>query len=212
MSFKKPRFAAGDVQILNDALVYTGFFKINKLQLRHRLFGGGWSEPIERELFVKAQAVAAVLYDPVNDLIGLVEQFRVGMLEASAGPWSLEGVAGMVEPGEDPEAVMRRELSEEAGLSEATLLPITCFYPTPGSCNESTYLYCALCDLHNAGGQFGLADEGEDIQLHVAGADEVFNAMLQSRMNNAATLIGLLWLRDQREALRAQATASSPNG
>ena len=175
------------------------------MRLRHRLFNGGWSGTIERELFSKAPAAAAVVYDPVLDSIGLVEQFRIGMLDAPSGAWSLEGVAGMVEHGESAQAMIARELEEEAGLKAKKLLPITCFYPTPGSCNEYTHLFCAICDLRGAGGVYGLDHEGEDILFTVYPATEVFDAMLQSnRMNNAATLIGLQWLERQRDSLRAQ--------
>lgn len=205
MTLNKARFTKSDVQILAKDVLFEGFFKLARVQLRHRLFSGGWSQPVERELFEKALAVATVVYDPERDLVGLVEQFRVGTLESSWGPWSLEGVAGMVEEGEPPESVIRRELLEEAGLTARQLLPITGFYPTPGSCNEYTYLYCALCDLSDAGGLHGLPEEGEDILFHCVPADEVFDNLLNGRMNNAATLIGLLWLQQQRERLRAEA-------
>lgn len=202
MPLRKGPYSRQDVQIVKKQDIFAGFFRLAKVQLRHRLFSGGWSAPVERELFEKAEAAAAVIYDPVGDLIGLVEQFRVGMLNSPLGPWSLEGVAGMVEAGESPETLICRELQEEAGIRAYKLLPITAFYPTPGSCNEYVHLYCALCDLSGAGGCFGLADEGEDILFQVYSASEVFDAMLESRTNNAATLIGLQWLQIQRPQLR----------
>lgn len=204
MNIKHPRFNRADVDITEQKSLFSGFFTLLKIRLRHRLFSGEWSPPIERELFSKASAAAAIAYDPVMDKIGLVEQFRVGMLEAAHGPWSLEAVAGMLEPDETPEKLIARELVEEAGLEAKHLIPITGFYPTPGSCNEYTHLFCAICDLSQAGGVFGLVDEGEDILFNVYSAEEVFDAMLQSRMNNATTLIGLQWLERERDPLRAQ--------
>ncbi|MCR6652851.1 MAG: hypothetical protein NVV73_15805 [Cellvibrionaceae bacterium] len=100
--------------------------------------------------------------------------------------------------------MMLRELVEEAGLQAKELLPVTAFYPTPGSCNEYTYLFCAICDLTAAGGIFGVDGENEDILFKAYPAEEVFDAMLQSRMNNAATLIGLQWLQLNRNQLRAR--------
>lgn len=204
MSIKHPRFDRADIEIAEQRPLFSGFFTLLKVSLRHRLFGGEWSPVVERELFSKAGAAAAMVYDPVLDKIGLVEQFRVGMLDAPQGPWSLEGVAGMLEPDETPEELIGRELVEEAGLEAKHLIPITGFYPTPGSCDEYTHLFCAICDLSQAGGVFGLAEEGEDILFNVYSASEVFDAMLQSRMNNATTLIGLQWLERQRDSLRAQ--------
>lgn len=204
MSLKTSQFDVKDVTIEREDVVYAGFFELRKVSLKHRLFSGVWSPTIERELFAKALAVCAMVYDPARDLIGLVDQFRVGTLASPYGPWTLEGVAGMVEDGEPPEAVIRRELQEEAGLTPFALLPITGFFPTPGSCDEYAHLYCAICDLSQAGGQFGLEEEGEDILFSVHPATEVFDAMLQSRMNNAATLIGLMWLQLNRQQLQEE--------
>ena len=199
----KQNFARDDVEILEQKPLYSGFFKLLKVKLRHRLFNGGWSREFTRELFAKTEAASAVVYDPVLDQIGLVDQFRIGTLDSPHGPWTLESVAGMVEEGESPADMMLRELEEEAGLQAKRLLPITSFYPTPGSCNEYTHVYCAICDLAAAGGVFGVEGENEDILFKAYPASEVFDAMLQSRLNNAATLIGLLWLQQQRPQLRA---------
>lgn len=198
------KFVREDVEVLGEEPLYSGFFKLLRVRLRHRLFNGGWSREFSRELFAKAQAASAGVYDPVLDQIGLVDQFRIGTVDSPYGPWTLESVAGMVEEGESPADMMLRELVEEAGLQAKELLPVTAFYPTPGSCNEYTYLFCAICDLTAAGGIFGVDGENEDILFKAYPAEEVFDAMLQSRMNNAATLIGLQWLQLNRNQLRAR--------
>ncbi len=206
MSLQKPEFNIQDVEVIAEESLYQGFFKLNQLSLRHRLYSGGWSAPLSRELFDKAldQAVAAVVYDPVHDLIGLTEQFRVGMMGRSDSPWSLEGVAGLLDSGETPESQLRRELVEEAGITECQLVPITQFYPTPGSCNEFVYLFCALCDLRSADGIYGVADEGEDIRFSTFEAEDVFRVMYNSRLGNAFTLIGLQWLQANRDRLQSE--------
>lgn len=193
---------AKDVQLLERKGAFRGFFKLDVLRIKHKLFGGGWSGEIEREVFTKTEAAACVLYDPKRDLIGLIEQFRAGALESPFGPWCLEVVAGMIEPGETPEALITREIQEEAGLTPNKLHKITAYYSTPGACNELIHLYCAECDLDGAGGIHGLESENEDILFTVFGADEVFAAMLNSRMNNAATLLALQWLQLNRSSLR----------
>lgn len=81
---QKSFFADKDVEVTGLDVVYRGFFKMKKLKLRHRLFEGGWTPTITREIFIRGQAVAAVMYDPENHLIGLIEQFRVGALSKLA--------------------------------------------------------------------------------------------------------------------------------
>jgi len=196
-----PKYSNKDVEIKDETVVYDGFFKMRETRVRHRMFSGEWSNEFSREIFHRGEACAAVLYDPTHDLIGLVEQFRIGAMASEFGPWCLEVVAGMVEEGESPEQVMRRELMEEAGINEAKLIPITNYYSTPGGCSEKIHVFCALCDLSNAGGIYGLDEENEDIFLHIYPSDDVFAVMLESRMNNAATLIGLQWLQYNRSRL-----------
>ena len=202
MSLKESQFNRQDIEILSEQTVFNGFFKMVKLRLKHRLFGGGWTEEMSREIFKRGNAAAAILYDPEHDLIGLIEQFRSGAIDSEFGPWCLETVAGMTEEGETPEQVIRRELVEEAGIETAELKLISHYYSTPGGCSEKISLYCALCDLSDAEGYFGLADEHEDIRLHVFSAEEVFAVMLNSRANNAATIIGLQWVQLNRELLQ----------
>ena len=118
---KKSEFNHADVEILRREEMYKRFFSVEKIFLRHKLFDGGWGKEIGRELFVRGEAVAVVLYDPRNDLIGMVEQFRIGALDEPNGPWCYEVVAGMLEQGELPEEVARRELIEEANVSPYAL-------------------------------------------------------------------------------------------
>ncbi len=203
MPLKPPEFDHRDVELVSRESVFDGFFTMERLTLRHRLFEGGWSKPLKRELFRRGDAAAAILYDPVSDQIGLIEQFRVGAMGMES-PWCLEVVAGMKEHEETPEAVILREIKEEANITPRKLEFITSYLSSPGGMDELIHVYCALCDLSAAGGVHGLDTESEDIKLHVYDADSVFDVMLQGRTNNAATLIGLQWLQLHRQSLRSQ--------
>lgn len=200
---EKPQFTNTDVEIIRREEMYKRFFRVEKLFLRHKLFNGEWSEEIGRELFVRGEAVAVVLYDPHRDLIGIVEQFRVGALAEPNGPWCYEVVAGMLEEGELPEDVARRELKEEANVEPYALEYICNYLSSPGGCDEKLHLYCGLCDLSQAGGVYGLPEEGEDIRVHVFAAHEVFARLYSGAFNNAAALICLQWLQLNRSRLRA---------
>lgn len=191
----KHNFGTKDYQIVTKETLYQGFFRIVKLCLRHRRFDGSWSEPIQRELFQRGNAVGVLLYDPVNHLIGLVEQFRVGALNEPKGPWQFEIVAGMIEPGETPERVAVRELQEEAGIEVEKLLPICDYLVSAGGTDEKMYVFCGLTDLRDKGGKFGLASEAEDILFKVWPYDEVMSAFQSGLLNSAAATVGLLWLQ-----------------
>jgi len=204
---KKPEFTRADVEIVRSEELYKRFFRVEKVFLRHKLFNGGWGKEIGRELFVRGEAVAVLLYDPVNDTIGLVEQFRIGAINELDGPWCYEVVAGMVEEGESPEEVGRRELLEEANVEPYSMEYICNYLSSPGGSDEKLHLYCALCDLSDAGGVYGLPEEGEDIRVHVFAAQDVFDELLKGRFNNAAALICLQWLQLNRSRLRADSAA-----
>lgn len=199
---KRAAFGLNDVEILRRERVFDGFLKMDRLRLRHKLFDGGWGPELTRELLSRGPAVAAVLYDPVNDLIGLVEQFRVGCLDEPSGPWALEVVAGILDCGGTPEQAMRRELLEEADISPRELRFICDYLSSPGGCDEKLYLYCAVADLSQAGGIHGLETEGEDIRLCIHPAAEVFANLYGGSMNNAATLICLQWLQRHQDSLK----------
>ncbi|MEO0442848.1 MAG: NUDIX domain-containing protein [Pseudomonadota bacterium] len=198
----KPSYGTKDVEVLSKENRYQGFFRMEKIKLRHRLFSSGWSQPIDRELFVRGNAVAALMYDPEADTIGLVEQFRVGSFIGGGEAWLYEVVAGMTEKNETPEQVIIRELSEEAGMQPKTLIPICEYFSSPGGTSEKLHLYCALGDLSDVGGIHGLEAEAEDIKVHILPAEEVLKQLYGGQFNNAATLICLQWLLIYRDDLR----------
>jgi len=206
--FLKPQFGLQDVEVLERKTLFQGFFRFEELKYRHRLYQGGWSDPITREVLHRGEAIGAVLYDPENDLIGLVEQIRPGAFDDANGPWCLEVVAGMVDPGEDDlDAVVLREMQEETGLAPTSIEYICNYMASPGGCTEKLHVYCAIADLSDChGGVSGLETEGEDIRLLVIPADDVFAEIYSGRFNNAATMIGLQWLQMRRPKLRAELT------
>jgi ADP-ribose pyrophosphatase len=197
-----------DVQLIDQQRSHKGFFQLDTLRLRHRLFAGGWSEPFSRELFIRGDAVGILLYDADMDSVALVEQFRVGVLGSqraekySESPWILELVAGMVESGESPEQVAEREAIEEADLVVQSLESIGQYYSSPGGSDEYFYLFVGQVDLSSAGGIHGLADEHEDICVHVIPVGQLFMMLQQGDINNAHTLIAAQWLQIHHQRIK----------
>lgn len=184
--------------------VYSGFFRLDRYRLRHRLHAGGWSDWVEREVFERGHAVAVLPYDPVADQVVLVEQFRAGAMAANDPPWMIEVVAGMIEPDEPVENVACRECQEEAGVSVRALERIARYFPSPSALSETVTLYCADVRAQDLPAYAGLIEEGEDIRVFALPWADAENLLRAGRINNAATIIALQWLALHRDRLRQQ--------
>lgn len=187
-------FTHKDVEIFNVEKVYKGFFSVEVASLRHRLFAGGWSETLRREIMDRGHAVVVLPYDPAEDKIVMLEQFRVGALATSETPWLRELVAGMIEQGEDIEDVARRELDEEAGLQAHSLHYALSYLSSPGGMTERIYIYLARVDSNTASHFGGLSSEHEDIKVEALPRETVMEMLEQGKVDNAATVIGIQWL------------------
>ncbi len=183
------------------------FLRVDRLRLRHELFGGGFSDTMTRELLLRPRAVGVLLFDPVLEKVVLVRQIRIGMLDEGQDPWLLELVAGMVESGEQPQEVAARESLEEADLAPQNLVQISEYYNSPGISNERITLFCGRVDSAGAGGVFGLADEHEDIEVVVLDVEEAVSLVEAGKIHNAMTIIALQWLQLHRRELEASWTA-----
>ena len=199
----KNQFTRDDVDILSKQSLYHGFFNMTKITFRHKLFNGGWSENIDRELFERGHAVALLPYDPITDKVILIEQVRVGALE-SDNPWQYEIVAGMIDKDQASEQVAIREADEEAGIKVSNLEKISSFYPSSGGCTEKLDVFIGFTDASKATGIHGLDDENEDIRVHVFTREEAYALVTSGIIENAASIIALQWLELNISRLRSQ--------
>lgn len=200
----KPVLNQSDVRIADRKTVYQGFYQVQKVKLQHRLFQGGWSKVLDRELVLRLPAVAVLMYDATTDQVVLIEQFRVGAMTHEKGPWQLEMVAGMIDTLETPEQVAVRECKEESGaIIDQNDLELVCKYlVSSGGSNETLAIYCAPVDASQVIGVHGLATEGEDIQVCVLERQALGQMLEQGKLTNAATIIAAQWL--QQHYLRLQ--------
>ncbi|MCM8622295.1 MAG: NUDIX domain-containing protein [Candidatus Accumulibacter sp.] len=198
-----------DVEILGQEICYQGFFRLERLRLRHRLFAGGMSPAIVRETIEKGDVAAVLLYDPQRDEVVMIEQFRIGARADPRGPWLLEIVAGLIEDGETPAAVACREAMEEAGCTVTDLLPISSFYTSPAKTSQRTHLFLGRVDSRNAGGIHGLAHEGEDIRVVCLAAEQAVVLAEQGRTDSAWPLVALWWFARHHQEVRQRWLAGS---
>ena len=212
---------ADDVQVIERTSPFQGYFRIDRYRLRHRLFEGGWSGEMVREIFERGHAVAVLPYDPDQDRVVLIEQFRPGAYAAldspwfdrgAFSPWLVECVAGIIEDGEAPDQVARREAIEEADCPIQDLVPVCRYLVSPGGSSESVFVYVGRVAAPAGGTVHGLGNEHENIRTLVVSADEAFRLMDEGRIVNAMTLIAMQWFRLNRDRLRARWATTARGG
>jgi ADP-ribose pyrophosphatase len=102
----------------------------------------------------------------------------------------------VVERGETPQAVVRREVMEEAGYKVKNLKLLARVYPSPGGMSERVYIfYAEVAARKNAGG--GLASEHEDIRVLELPVKKVYRLLEQGLIEDAKTMIGLLCAKER---------------
>lgn len=195
-------FAKNDVEIIARETLYSGFFSMDLYRFRHRLFNGEMSGEIKREIFERGHAAVLLPFDPVRDEVVLVEQIRIAAYDVSESPWLLEMVAGMIEEGESVEDVARREALEEAGLVVGRTKPVLSYLASPGGTSERLSIMVGEVDATTAEGIHGLADENEDIRVHVVSREQAYQWVEEGKIDNAASVIALQWLQLHYQTLR----------
>ena len=195
-----------DVEIIEKKKLYHGHLTVDEFILHHKLFNGGTTKPISREVVKRANAVGVLPYDPIRDEIVVIRQFRAGVMVAQHYPWLIESVAGLVEENETAEEVARRECIEEAGCEIIELHHICDFFSSPGMLSECVTMYCGITDTTNAGGIHGLENEDEDIEATVISWSQLVNDIEAKKCLDPKIMLGVMWLTPRRDALRKRFT------
>ncbi|WP_414897532.1 NUDIX domain-containing protein [Rhodovulum sp. YEN HP10] len=199
-SLRKPT-RPGDIVETGRTQPYANFFAVEEYTFRHARFDGGMSEEMVRAAFLTGDAATVLPYDPARDAVLLIEQFRAGpYARGDSQLWSVEAIAGLIDPGESPEETVRREALEEAGIALGALHRCYGYYPSPGAKAEYIYSFVGEADLGaEAGGLGGLATEGEDIRAHVVPFARAMELVETGEIGNAPLILSLLWLARHRE-------------
>ena len=132
-----------------------------------------------------AAAVLPIFGEPgdADPDVLLLRQYRY-----AAGGEIYEIPAGIVEEGESWEECARRELEEEAGLTAATLLPLTTIHTTPGFTNERIRLFAAL----GLGEGRTRLDRDEFLQTVRMGLSQALELARSGELTDAKSLVALL--------------------
>ena len=200
-----------DVELMDKEVVHDGYFRLDRYRLRHRRFAGGFGPVLTREILERGRVAAVLPVDPIRDRVVLIEQFRPGAWAAGLDPWLLECVAGVIEPGETPEEMARREALEEAGCVITDLVLIATFLTSPGATTETVRLFCGRIDSEGVGGLHGLDTEGEDIRARAMPVSEAVALLDEGRIVNAKTVVALQWIARHYSSLKQRWSDAHPD-
>ena len=188
----------------NKRQVYQGFFSVEEYDLSYKKFDGSYSEVVTRGALVSSDAVIVLPYDPVNDRVLLVEQFRTGpYVNGDTNPWVLEPIAGLIDVGETPEEAALREAKEEACIELTHMELVARSYPSPGISTEFFHKYIGIVSLPESTDVIcGLQSESEDIRSHIFTYDKFSDMISNGSINVGPAILLGLWLSNNRERLR----------
>lgn len=142
---------------------------------------------VEREIVRHPGAVAVV---PVRE-DGSILMVRQG--RAAVADHLLELPAGKLEADEDPWECARRELLEETGYGCAHLELLSAYFSTPGFSDERVHVFVGteLQRIQDPPDH----DGDESISIEWLGGQEAMEAIFDSRIVDAKTIIGITLLR-----------------
>jgi ADP-ribose pyrophosphatase len=186
------------VSIQQKRNVLDDFFKVEEAYLQFEKFDGKMSDTVRRFSLERGNSVAVLTFNRHTNKLILISQFRYPTYKNGHG-WTIETIAGMIDPGESPEETARREAEEETGLNVSTLEHITTFYPSPGGTSELIFLYYSEVSgqptkRDNAG---GIISEGEDIMSLEISLEQALEKIKTGEIMDAKTIIGIYWLENQ---------------
>ena len=136
--------------------------------------------------YIRHPGAVVIIPFSTKDHILFVKQFRYPLKQVF-----IELPAGKIDSGEEPETTGARELLEETGYRATHLNYIGKLHPGIGYSDEVIYIYSAH-DLVKKDSAF---DEDEFLELIELSLDDAYTMMLEGKITDAKTMIGLFWAK-----------------
>jgi len=182
-----------DVVVREVKLVASPWHVLRQTTFDYRDRTGRWSTQ-SRETYDRGNGATILLYDESRRTVLLSRQFRYpAYVNGHPDGMLVETAAGLLDD-DDPETAIRRETSEELGVTVGPLTHVFDVYMSPGSVTERLHFYAApytATDRTSAGG--GLADDGEDIEVLELPYDEALAMIEDGRIADGKTIMLLQW-------------------
>lgn len=184
------------IRNLEAQLLSRSWSTLQKFTYEYQLPDGSWETHV-REAYNRGNGVTALLYHKKENKVILTRQFRLPTyLNGNESGMLIEACAGKLNPDEDPEAGIMREIEEETGHRITKLEKVFECYMSPGSVTELIYFYLAPYDEStrvNEGG--GLEEEGENIEVLEITLPEAQEYIQSGKIKDAKTIMLLQHLQ-----------------
>jgi nudix-type nucleoside diphosphatase (YffH/AdpP family) len=185
-----PNVIVKDVEVTSD-----GWHVLRRTTYDYRRRDGTWSTQ-DRETYDRGNGATVLPYDPERRTVLLTRQFRFPVyVNGHPDGMLIETAAGLLDD-DDPDTAIRREASEELGVTLGELQHIFDAYMSPGSVTERVHFYAAAytaADLTHAGG--GLEEEGEDVEVLELPFDRALEMIERGEIDDGKTIMLLYWAR-----------------
>jgi 8-oxo-dGTP pyrophosphatase MutT (NUDIX family) len=116
---------------------------------------------------------------PENEVV-LIRQYRLGIRDIA-----LEIPGGLVDPSDSPSGAASRELWEETGYREETLIPLGFVYPNPAIQNNLCYTFLAR-NVFSTGHRN--QDEREDIEVVLTPLSDIPRLIREGTISHALVI------------------------
>lgn len=175
-------------ETLSSKLVYEG----RAVRLRVDTVKMPSGRKTTREIVEHSDCVAIIALDGEDNVL-LVEQFRKPVAKKL-----LEIPAGGIEPGEDLEDCVRRELREETGFLPKKVVRLGGFYSSPGYSTEYLHFFLATELISNP----LQAEDSESIKLVRVPLGEVHGLITSGEICDAKSIAALLFFLERRKSAK----------
>lgn len=176
-------------RIVETRRIYTGWNRLDILTVEAADAGGALHRH-KREVIDHGEAAVVLVIDRKRGIAILARQWRAGLIGKALDPYLLEACAGIIDPGETPEAAARREAEEEIGITIGELRSLGSIVPSAGTLTERMHLFVAeLNGTESRGNGGGNPHEGEDIEIVEIPLAKLYEMARQGAIEDAKTLV-----------------------
>jgi nudix-type nucleoside diphosphatase (YffH/AdpP family) len=180
---------SGRVRLRELKTLSNDHYTLRRAEFDFRRSDGTWQDSQLRESYDMGDGAAVLLLDRTRDTVLLIKQFRWPPFERGYRQLLIEAVAGKLD-GDAPEACVRREAMEEAGITVGEVELVTWCFPSPGAVTERLSLFIGGYDSaapRARGG--GHESEGEDIEALEVSLDEALAMVKRGEIIDMKTIL-----------------------